>query len=170
MTQNSGHTDTVNERLVLVFRSSEDYIFAVGDSTNTLIVRLSSEAIGLFKSHGIGADDLARLAARWAHGCRRTSVDLALTGKDFPELYLAVFPSLEDGLRQVAEPDRLSANHSPKDESWRGRDALTKKDDRIESKHGKTAERFRHKTKLFPADIVHCGAFSSYLLRGSLPV
>lgn len=90
------------DRLHFVFRGGEDYVFAVDDSSNTLCVRLSSAAIGLFKSHGIGAEDLALLAARWAHGCRITSVDLALTGEDLTELYLTVFPSLDDGLRRVA--------------------------------------------------------------------
>jgi hypothetical protein len=52
-----------NDGLLLVFRSGEQYIFALGDSTKTLPVRLASAAIGLFRSHGIGADDLARLAA-----------------------------------------------------------------------------------------------------------
>ena len=91
-----------NDGLLLVFRSGEQYIFALGDSTKTLPVRLSSAAIGLFKSHGIGADDLARLAARWALSRGLNSVDLALSSEHFTELYLTVYPDFVDALRQAA--------------------------------------------------------------------
>jgi hypothetical protein len=91
-----------NDRLLLVFRSGEQYVFAIDDSAKTLPIRLSSAAIGLFKSHGIGADDLARLAARWALRRGLTRVDLALSSEHFTELYLAISPDLEDGLRQAA--------------------------------------------------------------------
>jgi hypothetical protein len=102
MTQIPSRADSVNERLILIFRSGEEYVFTMGDSTMTLPVRLSSAAIGLFKSHGMGADDLAHLAAQWALRRNMTSVDLALSNEHFTELYLAISPDLEDGLRQAA--------------------------------------------------------------------
>jgi hypothetical protein len=86
----------------LVFRSGEQYIFAIDDCATTLPIRLSSAAIGLFKSHGIGADDLARLAARWALSRELSSVDLSLSSEHFTELYLTVYPNVEDARRQAA--------------------------------------------------------------------
>jgi hypothetical protein len=88
--------------LCLVFRSGEQYVFAVGDSTKTFTVRLSSAAIGLFKSHGIGADDLARIAARWALGRGMKTVTLELTSEEFTDLYLSVYPYLDEGLSRAA--------------------------------------------------------------------
>jgi hypothetical protein len=90
-----------HDRLVLVFRSGEDYVFTMGESATTLSVRLSSAAVSLFKSHGIGADDLASLAAQWAWGRHMTRVDLAVTSDHFTELYLALSVYLDNGLQQV---------------------------------------------------------------------
>jgi len=90
------------ESLCLVFRSGEQYVFAVGDSPTTLAIKLSSAAIGLFKSHGIGADDLARIAARWALGRGMTTVNLELSSDEFTELYLSLCPYLDEGLPQAA--------------------------------------------------------------------
>jgi hypothetical protein len=89
-------------RTATMFRSGEQYIFALNTSSTTLPVRLSSAAIGLFKSHGIGADDLASLAARWALSRGLNSVDLALSSEHFTELYLTVYPDFVDALRQAA--------------------------------------------------------------------
>jgi hypothetical protein len=80
----------------LVFRSGEQYIFALDNCATTLPVRLSSAAIGLFKNHGIGADGLARRAARWAMSRGMVSVDLALTSEYFTELYLTVSTYLQE--------------------------------------------------------------------------
>jgi hypothetical protein len=90
------------DSLCLVFRSGDHYVFAVGESTTTLTIRLSSAAIGLFKSHGIGADDLARIAARWALCRGMKAVTLELTSKEFTDLYLSVCPYLEEGLAHAA--------------------------------------------------------------------
>jgi hypothetical protein len=90
------------ESLCLVFRSGEQYVFAVDDSTKIFTVRLSSAAIGLFKSHGIGADDLARIAARWALGRGRKTVTLELSSQEFTDLYLSLCPYLDEGLPQAA--------------------------------------------------------------------
>ena len=90
------------ESLCLVFRSGEQYVFAVGDSTKTFTVRLSSAAIGLFKSHGLGADDVARIAARWALGRGMDTVTLELSSEEFTDLYLSVCPYLDEGLPQAA--------------------------------------------------------------------
>jgi hypothetical protein len=90
------------ESLCLVFRSGEQYVFAVGDSTTTLTITLSSAAIGLFKSHGIGADDVARIAARWALGRGMTTVNLELSSDELTELYLSLCPYLNEGLPKAA--------------------------------------------------------------------
>lgn len=57
---------TARQGIQLVFRGGMEYVFAYGSSSGMLTVALSSEAIALFKSHRIGADELARRAAEWA--------------------------------------------------------------------------------------------------------
>ena len=57
---------TAKRGIQLVFRAAGEYVFAYAGSKDTLTVTLSSSAIGLFKSHHIGADELAWRAAEWA--------------------------------------------------------------------------------------------------------
>jgi hypothetical protein len=102
MTQIPSCPASVNESLVLVFRSGEDYVFTVGDSTTTLPIGLSSAAIGLFKSHGLGAHDVARLAAQWAMSRGMRAVNFAQSRDDFTDLYLSAVPSLTERVSQAA--------------------------------------------------------------------
>jgi hypothetical protein len=88
--------------LHLVFRSGDQYVFTIGESTQTIAVRLSSAAIGLFQSHGLGADDVARLAARWGLGRGVITVDLNVKNEDFTALYLELYPFLVKELEQAA--------------------------------------------------------------------
>jgi hypothetical protein len=56
---------TARQGIQLIFRSGLEYVFAYGSSNGMLTVMLSREAIALFKTHHIGADELARRAAEW---------------------------------------------------------------------------------------------------------
>jgi hypothetical protein len=80
---------TARQGVHLVFRGGEEYVFAYGSSNGMLTVALSSEAIALFKSHHIGADELARRAAEWAllRGRVSGTVTLGLQHEEFAAFY-----------------------------------------------------------------------------------
>jgi hypothetical protein len=80
---------TAKHGIQLVFRSGLEYVFAYGSSTGMLTVMLSSEAIALFKTHHIGADELARRAAEWAllRGRPHSRVNLGLQHEELAALY-----------------------------------------------------------------------------------
>lgn len=80
---------TASLGLQLVFRGEKEYIFTFGHSMATLTVRLSSPAVGLFRSHLIGADELASRTAEWAllHGRKSGIVSLGLQD-DLADFYL----------------------------------------------------------------------------------
>jgi hypothetical protein len=60
----------------------------------------------------------------------------------------------------------LGTRNSTRVDAW----SLTKKSDLIESKNDRTARGFLHKTTMFPANLVHCGTFPSYLFSDSVPL
>lgn len=80
---------TASLGLQLVFRGEKEYIFTFGRSMSTLTVRLSSPAVGLFRSHLIGADELASRTAEWAllRGRKGGIVSLGLQD-DLADFYL----------------------------------------------------------------------------------
>jgi hypothetical protein len=80
---------TAKQGIQLVFRGGEEYVFAYGSSSGMLTVALSSEAIALFKSHHIGADELARRAAEWAllRGRVSGTVTLGLQHEELAAFY-----------------------------------------------------------------------------------
>ena len=80
---------TARQGIQLVFRGGEEYVFAYGSSKGMLTVALSSEAIALFKSHHVGADELARRAAEWAllRGRVSGTVTLSLQHEEFAAFY-----------------------------------------------------------------------------------
>ena len=80
---------TARQGIQLVFRGGMEYVFAYGSSSGMLTVALSSEAIGLFKSHHIGADELARKVAEWAllRGCAGGTVTLGLHDEELSAFY-----------------------------------------------------------------------------------
>lgn len=80
---------TAGRGMQLVFRSGTQYIFAYSSSADTLTVTLSSEAIALFQSHHVAADELARKAAEWAllQGHTNGRVDLTLKNDELADFY-----------------------------------------------------------------------------------
>ncbi|HJR76589.1 MAG TPA: hypothetical protein VJ805_06435 [Nitrospiraceae bacterium] len=66
-----------------------EYVFAYGSSRGMLTVVLSTEAIALFKSHDIGADELVRKAAEWAllRGRASGTVTLGLHHEELAAFY-----------------------------------------------------------------------------------
>jgi len=78
---------TARRGVQLVFRAADEYVFAYAGSKETLTVTLSSAAIGLFKSHHIGADELAYRAAAWALLRGRTEGTVNLRAEELAQFY-----------------------------------------------------------------------------------
>ena len=94
---------TARHGIQLVFRSGLGYVFAYGSSNEMLTVMLSSQAIALFKTHHIGADELARRAAAWAllRGRPCSTVNLGLQHEELAAFYWYYY----DGRSMDGQPD-----------------------------------------------------------------
>ncbi|GMV50213.1 hypothetical protein FBQ96_02830 [Nitrospirales bacterium NOB] len=78
------------EGVLLLFRCGSDYQFSYGPSVKTITVALSSAAVNLWSTHGVSADQLAKMAAEWGLVCGRPSqrVRLRISEPDFADCYL----------------------------------------------------------------------------------
>jgi hypothetical protein len=103
---------TASQGLQLVFRGGQEYIFTFGGSMTTLSVVLTGPAIGLFRTHMIGADELAWRAAEWAllRGRVGGTVRLDLQSYDLADLYLYLYADEVSGHKR-SEEKASAANH-----------------------------------------------------------
>ena len=86
---------TARHGIQLVFRSGLKYVFVYGSSSGMLTVVLSSEAVALFKTHHMGADELAKRAADWAllRGRPNSTVNLGLQHEELASFYWYYYDS-----------------------------------------------------------------------------
>jgi hypothetical protein len=77
----------VSSETWLVFRGGYEYVFAQGETTDTLTVTLSTAAINMFEKYNVTPDDLAKQAAEWAVSMKRWSgtVDFSAASDDLLE-------------------------------------------------------------------------------------
>ena len=88
----------------LVFRGGEEFIFTFGASMRSMTVRLSADAIDLFRTHRIDPQDLARRMAEWAllRGWSHGTVCLDSTTDDLRQFHRYCYPDNGNGDHKVA--------------------------------------------------------------------